>query len=92
MRTVKIKKQIIFRSVAGEGMLIPLGETTKEYNGIFTLSGLGEEIWKMLENGMEKEEIILALLNDYDADEATVRADTEEFLEKLKSYGIIEFS
>ena len=46
----------------------------------------------MLENGMEKEEIILALLNDYDADEATVRADTEEFLEKLKSYGIIEFS
>ncbi len=73
-------------------MLIPLGETTKEYNGIFTLSGLGEEIWKMLENGMEKEEIILALLNDYDADEATVRADTEEFLEKLKSYGIIEFS
>lgn len=87
---MKIKKQVIFRSVAGEGMLIPVGETTKEYNGIFTLRGIGEPIWKMLEKGMEKEEIIAALIEEYDADEKTVREDAEEFFGALESYGIIE--
>ena len=32
---MKIKKEVVFRSVAGENMLIPVGETVGEYNGIF---------------------------------------------------------
>lgn len=89
---MKIQKQVIFRSVAGEGMLIPVGDTTGEYNGIFSLHGLGEQVWKLIEKGMEKEEIISALLAEYDVDELTVRADVEAFLNRLKSYGIIEES
>ena len=89
---MKIQKQVIFRSVAGEGMLIPVGDTTGEYNGIFSLRGLGEQVWKMIEKGMEREEIIPALLAEYDADEATIRADVEDFLNRLKSCGIIEES
>ncbi|MDD6012348.1 MAG: PqqD family protein [Oscillospiraceae bacterium] len=86
---MKIQKQVIFRCVAGESMLIPVGGTTGEYNGIFTLGGIGEDIWKMIEKGQEKEEIVTALLEEYDAEEATIRADVEEFIGKLESYGII---
>ena len=55
---MKIKKELFLRNVAGENMLIPVGETTGEYNGIFVLDGIGETIWKMIENGMVQDKDI----------------------------------
>lgn len=87
---MKIKKELFLRNVAGENMLIPVGETTGEYNGIFVLDGIGETIWKMIENGMEQNEIVSALLSEYDAPEADIKADVEAFIGKLRDLGIVE--
>ena len=44
----------------------------------------------MIENGMEQNEIVSALLSEYDAPEADIKADVEAFIGKLRDLGIVE--
>ncbi len=84
-----IKKNVILRTVAGEHMLVPVGDTVFQYNGIFMLTDSGKLLWDNIRNGAEKEELVKVLMSEYEINEATAEKDVAEFLEKLQSYEII---
>ncbi len=86
---MEIKKQVVLRSVAGEYMLIPIGETVFEYNGIFMLTESGKFLWENIENGAEPDQLKQLLMAEYEIDSDTASADVDEFLEMLKTFGII---
>ena len=84
---MEIKKELIKRDIAGDTVLVPVGKTVMENNGLFILNELGAFIWDMLpELGSEEE----AVLREYDIDEDTARSDTAEFFEKLRGFGILD--
>lgn len=87
---MKINKDVIYRNIAGEHVLIPVGNQVIEHNGMFVMTELGAEIWQMLEQNMEKEEMIAALLTEYEVEEAVLRSDVEEFLQKLTDGKLLE--
>lgn len=86
---MEIKKQVVLRSVAGEYMLIPVGETVFEYNGIFMLTESGKFLWENIEKGAEADQLKELLMAEYEIDSDTASADVDEFLEMLKTFGII---
>ncbi len=86
---MEIKKNVILRTVAGENMLIPVGDTVFEYNGIFCLTESGKLLWEQIKYGAEKEQLIDLLINEYEIDYKTASEDVTEFLGKLSEYGII---
>ena len=86
---MEIKKKVIVRTIAGEHMLMPVGDTVFKYNGIFMLTDSGKLLWNKICDGAEKEELINALLEIYEIDYATASADVTEFLAKLQRYEII---
>lgn len=86
---MEIKKQVILRSVAGEHMLIPVGETVFEYNGIFMMTESGKLLWENIEKGAEENELKELLMEEYEIDAETALNDVKEFLEMLKAFGII---
>lgn len=86
---MEIKKQVILRSVAGEHMLIPVGETVFEYNGIFMMTESGKLLWESIVKGAEEEELTEIIMKEYEIDSDTASADVKEFLEMLKAFGII---
>ena len=86
---MEIKKQVILRSVAGEHMLIPVGETVFEYNGIFMLTESGKLLWENIEKGADEEALKDLLMKEYEIDSDTASNDVKEFLEMLKTFGII---
>ena len=86
---MEIKKQVILRSVAGEHMLIPVGETVLEYNGIFMITESGKFLWENIVNGADEKELADLLANEYGIDTNTAAADVNEFLEMLRTFGII---
>ena len=86
---MKIKKQVILRSVAGEHMLIPVGETVFEYNGIFMLTESGKFLWENISNGAEESDLTNLLMQEYGIDSDTATADVNEFIEMLKTFGIV---
>lgn len=86
---MEIKKKVIIRTVAGEHMLMPVGDTVFKYNGIFMLTDSGKLLWNKICEGAEKEELINALTEVYEIDYETALADVTEFLSKLQTYEII---
>jgi hypothetical protein len=86
---VEIKKELLKREIAGESFLIPLGKTTYEANGLYALTELGGFIWDQLPQAESEEDILRAILAEYDVDEATARADLTEFLNKLRAMNIL---
>lgn len=84
-----IKKELIKRDIAGEVFLVPVGKSMYDSNGLFILSELGAFIWDLLPQAENEDAIVAAVLNDYEVDEATARADIREFLQKLQKLDIL---
>lgn len=87
---MEIKKKLIKREIAGDAFLVPLGKEIYDSNGLFFLSGIGEFIWDRLEQAQSREEILSAILEEYDVQEADARKDLDAFFDKLKSFEIID--
>lgn len=86
---MKIKLDFVLREIAGDTLLVPAGKTALDLNGMLTLNEVGAEIWKMLPEAEDEEEIVQRLLQDYEAEPAQVREDVSEFINRLKELGIV---
>lgn len=84
-----IKKELIKRSIAGETVLVPVGSTVYEANGLFVLNELGDFLWERLPGADNAEQLLACILEEYEVDEQTARQDLDAFLKKLTKLGII---
>lgn len=84
-----IKKELLKRDIGGEYFLVPLGKTTYDANGLFALTEVGAFIWDILPQAENAEDILRAVLAEYDVDEATAKADIDAFLNKLQDMDIL---
>ena len=84
-----VKKELIKREIAGECFLVPVGKSMYDSNGLFILTELGSFIWDLLPNADSEEDILKAVLAEYEVDEATARADLQMFLHKLRTLEIL---
>lgn len=87
---MKIKKEVVVRCVAGEYVLVPIGETVLDYNGLFVLTESGKLLWDSIANGAEQDELVSVLVNEYEIDSDTALEDISEFIKKLRDFGIVE--
>lgn len=86
---MQIKKELIKREIAGDTILVPVGKTVYDSNGLFALNELGAFIWDLLPGADSREEILNAVLAEYEVDREEAAADIADFLNKLESLGII---
>lgn len=85
---MKLKEGFILRTVAGETIVLPSGDEL-DLNMMITLNDTGKFLWQRLETGAETEELVAALLAEYDVDEATAKAGVERFVAKLNENGFL---
>ena len=86
---MKVNENVIHRCVADEDMLVPVGEAAGEMNGLYVLTPTGGEIWDMLAEGKDVEDIVSIMSEDYGEDPAVIRADVVAIIEKLKAMGLV---
>jgi len=86
---MKIKKELIKRQIGEDTVLVPIGKTVYESNGLFVLNEVGAFLWDRLESADSEEDLLKALLEEYEVDAETARQDTLEFLESLRQLGIL---
>lgn len=87
---MKIKKEMILREIAGESILVPGGDAVLDLNGLFVMTETGAFIWSLLPDVETESQILEKMLEEYEIDEKTAKNDIAEFLDKLRSYGIID--
>ena len=66
---MKIKSGLILREVAENYIVVAVGEAVKEFNGLINLNSTGAFLWKILEKGAEEEDLVKAILEEYEIDE-----------------------
>lgn len=84
-----IKKELIKREIAGDTILVPVGKTVYDSNGLFVLNELGAFIWDVLPQAQSEADICKAVLAEYDVSEEEAAKDIGQFLDKLRSMDII---
>jgi hypothetical protein len=82
--TFSIPEDIVFRDLAGEAVLLNLG--TGMY---FGLNGMGTQIWRLISEGYSLEQLVAAVLEEYEIDEDRVRKDLAILLEQLSDAGLL---
>jgi len=88
---MKLKSDYMLREIAGTWLVVPLGNRVVDFNGLITLSETGAFLWKLLQDGKEnRDDLVKALLEEYDVDRATAEADVTDFLVQLQKESIAE--
>ena len=85
---MKLKEGFILREVAGQIVVLPSGDDL-DLNMMITLNDTGKFLWERIEKGAEVDELVAALLGEYDVDEANARAGVERFVAKLENNGFL---
>lgn len=86
---MKIKEGFVVREVAGKIVAVATGEASIGFNGMITLNPTGKFLWEKLENDISKEELINAVMEEYNVEYDLAKKDIEAFVLKLKSEGIL---
>ena len=87
---MRIKGNYVLREIGGDHILVPVGETAMEMNGLITVDDVGVLIWKGIKSGKSEAEILKEILIEYEVSEDIARTDLVEFLDKLERAGLAE--
>lgn len=88
---MKLKYNFVTNEVADKIVAVPVGDDLEKFNGFVKMNDVGAYIFNMLKNDVTEDEIVTAMLKDYeDATEQEVRETVKEFTDKLKAENVIE--
>lgn len=85
-----VKKELIKREIAGDVILVPVGKTVYDSNGLFVLNELGDFLWEHIPNAESEKDLLNAVLAEYEVSSEVASADIAEFLDKLRKLDIID--
>lgn len=90
---MKIKKELVLRNIMDEYYLVPVGEAVYTHSGLFVMTDVAAQIWRILPDSNTVDEIVENIMKTFDTDEVSeekIRQDVEEFLDELESMDILE--
>ena len=87
---MKIKEGFILREIAGNYIVVAIGDRVKDFNAVINLNESGAFLWKKLSEGASKEELIESLTGEYDVDKETAEKDIDAFIEKVREAGLTD--
>ena len=86
---MKIDKEFILRKIAGDHVLIPTGKTALSFNGMITVNEQGAFLWQKLGSEISEEQLVDAMLAEYEIDRQTAQTDVAEFLDILRQCSVL---
>ena len=86
---MKISEGYLLRTVAGKNIVVSIGSDVN-FNGMLTLNDTGVFFWNLLQKDTTKEEMLEAVLKEYDVSSEIASQDIDSFIQKLKDSKILE--
>ena len=87
---MKIKEGFVLRNVVDEHIVMPTGDNIAKFEGAVVLNEVAAFVYKQLENPVGRDDLLAAMLAEYEIDEATAAADLDALLEQFQNMGLIE--
>ena len=87
---MKISSNYVIREIAGDYIIVPIGQAVFDFQGLITVNEIGAFIWKLLqENDLTLNEIETAIKDEYEVESSLVKKDVIDFLNQLIKYRIL---
>lgn len=91
---MKINDGFILKEIEGLGgetkyIVITVGKASEKLSGMITVNETLKDIWKMIESGFSKAQIIDKTVESYDVSREAFSADLDKILSNLKNAGIL---
>ncbi len=80
---------VVTRKTGKEYILVPVSNNIADMNSVYTLNETGAFIWDQIDGKKTVEEIISALISEYDIENDTAMSDVLSFLEKMNKFLIL---
>lgn len=87
---LKAKPGFVLRRVAEEYMLMPTGENIAAFQGAVLLNSVSAFVLEQLQFPLSREELLCAVLAEFDTDRETAERDLDALIEKLKKMDVLE--
>lgn len=87
---MKIKEGFMLREVAGNNIVVGVGERSLDFNGIINVNETGAEIWKLFQQDTTPEAAAKAMTEEFEVNYETALNDVNEFVEKLRKSELID--
>ena len=87
---MKIKRGLCLQTVADGYVVLPLVAAAESFNGMITLNETGVLLWRTLEKGCTKEELVKVLTEEYEVETETAMLDVERVLSELSERNCID--
>ena len=87
---MRIKYEFSVRNIAGDYVLVPLGEAAIKLSGMITTNDVGVFIMEQLQKDMTKQELLANVLDEFEIEPETAAADIDEFTLQLNKFELLE--
>lgn len=86
---LKLSKEYVLRQIGDDYIIVPVGATALSFNGMITVNEMGAFLWDKLVKGIDKEELLQTLQEQYEVTQEEAERDVDEFLDVLYKNNIL---
>lgn len=86
---MKIQPGFVLKEVADSFVIVPTGARIVDFSAMITINETGAFLWSKLAEDITEEELVEAVLGEYDIDRETATRDVADFVEVLKSKKVL---
>lgn len=87
---MKIDNGFKVMTIAGENIIVAVGAKNVNFNKMISLNGSGAFLWQQLQEDKTEEELLRAILEEYEIDKCIAQEDIKQFIKKLNDAGMLD--
>ncbi len=87
---MRIRSGYILQQVMDIYVVMGIGSEAYVPNQIMSVNETGAFLWRLIEKGTEKQELVENLVKEYEVDAETAEKDVDAFLTRLREKALIE--
>lgn len=86
---MKANEGFVLKNILEEYMLLPTGSNIDRFAGTVVLNQVSAFLWEKLRQDTTRQELLEALLREYDVPRETAEKDLDRLLARFREYGLI---
>lgn len=87
---MKRKEEFIAREIAGDYVMMPVGETALKFNGLVMGNAVSSFIWENIEKVDNSDEMAKLICENFEVDFETAKKDADALMTEMVKAGWIE--
>lgn len=87
---MKAKNGFVMRTVIDEYIIMPTDKNIDQFEGAVVLNEVSALVWEKLQSDVTREELLKAILNEFEVSKETAEKDLDMLLKRFTEYDLIE--